>query len=88
MEKPSEQKSTFGISQIGNETPMWAKNIFRVYFFASKAVIGWLGYTKLIPAAYLYETMGFVTLLIDPIVYGLSKMVGVLPEQSENDKQQ
>jgi len=78
-----EQKTTFGIGQIGKETPMWAKNIFRIYFFASKAVIGWFAYTKLLPAPWIYEAMGIVTLLLDPIVYGLSKMVGVVPEVDE-----
>ena len=78
-----EQQTKFGIGQIGNETPIWAKNIFRIYFFASKALIGWFAYTKLLTPNVIYEAMGVVTLLLDPIVYGLSKMVGVVPEKDE-----
>jgi len=78
-----EQQTKFGIGQIGNETPQFAKNAFRIYFFASKALIGWFAYTKLFPPEWIYEAMGIVTLLLDPIVYGLSKMVGVVPEKDE-----
>ena len=73
----------FGIGQIGNDTPAFAKWIFRVWFFTSKAVVGWLGYTHLVSENILYETLGLVTLLIDPIMYGVSKMFGIDSEDLE-----
>ncbi len=73
----------FGIGQIGNVTPAWAKYGFRIYFFVSKAVVGWMAATSIIDKETLGEVTLFITLLSDPIVYGVSKMFGVQPEESE-----
>ena len=78
--------TTFGLNSFSKPTPAFAKNIFYLYFILSKAVIGWVGYTKLIPQPILYETMGFVTLMLDPVVLGLSKMFGCEPANTQPDE--
>lgn len=72
----------FGIDQIGNATPPWAKYIFRIYFFVSKAFVGWMAATSIIDKETLGEVTLFITLLSDPIVYGVSKMFGVQPDKN------
>lgn len=67
----------FGINQIGKDTPQWAKNMFRIYFFASKAFIGYAAATTLFSKDTLNEMILLITLFIDPIVYGFSKMFGI-----------
>lgn len=71
----------FGFKQIQNETPIFAKWIFRSWFFISKIIVGWLGYTHLISDVILYEIIGVVTLLIDPLIFVLSKMFGIKEEE-------
>ena len=77
--------TTFGLNSLSKPTPAFAKNIFYLYFILSKAAIGWLGYTKLIPYTVLYEMLGFITLMLDPIVLGLSKMFGCEPSNPQNN---
>jgi hypothetical protein len=79
MEKNT-QKSKFGFDQISAEGPEWASWIFRSYFIISKAVLGWLAYTHLIPQTAMYEVMGIIMFLADPIMLGISKMFGIVPE--------
>lgn len=74
------QKTKFGFSQISSEGPEWASWIFRAYFIISKAILGWLAYTHLIPQTAMYELMGIIMFLADPIMLGISKMFGVVPE--------
>ena len=74
------QKSKFGFDQISAQGPEWASWIFRSYFIISKAVLGWLAYTHLIPQTAMYEVMGIIMFLADPIMLGISKMFGIVPE--------
>lgn len=79
--------SKFGFGQIGKYTPQWAKWFFRIYFFISKAFVGWAAATSIFDKTTLYEITLFVTLLLDPIFYGASKMVGIEPDiESETPK--
>lgn len=74
---------SFGLGQLTNATPIFAKWIFRGYFIISKAIVGWMGYTKLIPQADLYEILGVVSLLLDPIVLGISNLFGVKADETK-----
>lgn len=73
----------FGLDQVNNRTPEFANWIFRGYFIISKAIIGWMGYTNLIPKADIYEILGIVSLLGDPIMLGFSKLFGIEPAVPE-----
>ena len=73
----------FGINQLNNDSPTWAKWIFRLWFLVSKALIGWFAYTNLIPKPTLYELIGVFSLLMDPIMFGLSKMFGIVCEDED-----
>jgi hypothetical protein len=73
----------FGPSQISNETPAWAKWMFRITFIVTTALIGWIAATNLFPQNTKYEITLLLKLLIDPIVYGISKMFGVDPKQED-----
>lgn len=78
--------TTFGLSSYNKPSPEWAKNIFDLYFILSKALVGWMGYTRLIPQHSMYEILGSISLLLDPIVRGLTKMFGVAVIDLNNDK--
>lgn len=77
------QKSAFGLSQIDKEQPQIAVWLFRGYFIISKAIVGWLAATKLIPPTDLYEVVISITLLGDPIMFGFSKMFGIVPVDAQ-----
>lgn len=81
-----EQKVKFGWGQIQKEAPEWAPWIFRSWFIISKAFLGWLAATHLVSQNFLYETTIAITLLIDPIIYGISKMFGIQVEEADPGK--
>lgn len=81
-------KTGFGFDQIVNETPEWANWIFRGWFIISKAIIGYLGTLMAIKGISISLTTFLVisatiSMLGDPIMYGFSKLFGIVPEQAE-----
>lgn len=80
---PMNNNFSFGFASISKDTPKFAKNLFYLYFILSKAIIGWLGYTKLFDAHMLYELIGIITLLLDPVMLGVSEMFGCEPAKEE-----
>lgn len=70
----------FGLGQVNNETPLMATWLFRGYFIISKAIIGWLGSTHLIPQSNMYEIVTFILLVLDPVMLGFSKLFGIQTE--------
>lgn len=77
----------FGLGQINNVTPNMANWIFRGYFIISKAIIGWLAVVKWLTPNEIYNVSMTVTLLVDPIILGFSKLFGIeptVPEQPVN----
>ena len=71
----------FTAKAIMADTPKWAKNMFRITFFLTKAVVAFIAGTNLIDESVKYEiSLGLQSL--DVIVFGLSKMFGV--EKEEN----
>lgn len=84
-------KISFGFSQLENETPEWANWIFRGYFIISKAMVGYLaGLTALkelnISILTLTVVMLTINILLDPIMYGFSKLFGIVPDSADPKK--
>jgi len=76
----------FGPGQIVNNTPGWAKWMFRITFTITTAATGYIAATNAIPQESKYEITLLLKLLIDPIVFGVSKMFGVDVKESEEIK--
>lgn len=79
-------KTSFGISQLSNQTPEWANWIFRGYFIISKAFIGWAGMIGLFTPHQVFIILTTTNLLVDPIMYGFSKLFGIVPEPIDLNK--
>lgn len=76
-------KEKFGINQIAEVTPTWAKWIFRIVFLLTKIIVGYVAATNMIAPEAKYEITLFLTLIVDPLAYGFSKMFGIpIEEQS------
>jgi len=73
----------FGLDQLTNQTPKWAKWMFRVVFAVTTALTAWIAATNLFPQSTKYEITLALKLLIDPVVYALSKMFGVSVKDEE-----
>lgn len=76
-------KTSFGFDQIENETPMYAQWIFRGYFLFSKAIIGWVAAIGLFTTRNEFLIVTTISLLIDPIMLGFSKLFGIVPEEAD-----
>lgn len=84
-------KTNFGLDQVNNPTPEFANWIFRGYFIISKAAIGYIcGISAAGALAIPVKTMLLytltVSLLLDPIMYGFSKLFGIVPDQVDPNK--
>lgn len=67
----------FSKKAIVSETPQWAKWMFRTVYLATKVSIGYIAATNIFTPDQKYEITIFLTLVIDPFFFGLSKMFGV-----------
>ena len=75
------RKTKFGFEQLQQSTPVWALWLFRITFLLTKIVVGYIASTNLLSPESKYEVTLFLTLLIDPLAFGLSKMFGVAIEE-------
>lgn len=73
----------FGPDQITKTTPKWALWMFRITFIITTTTIGYLEATDLLNAQTKHEVMIFLKLFVDPIVYGISKLFGVIEENKQ-----
>jgi hypothetical protein len=73
----------FGITQVGNETPLWAKWMFRITFIITTALTGWIAATSLFPQETKYEITIFLKLFVDPVIYMVSKLFGIDLKQED-----
>lgn len=73
----------FGLNQVSSTTPLWAKWMFRIVFLFTKIVVGYIAATDLISPEAKYEITLFLTLIIDPGIFGLSKMFGIEVEEGK-----
>jgi len=69
--------ATFGPAQLTRKTPEWAKWMFRITFMLTTAATGYIAATNLLDEHTKYEVTLFLKLMLDPIVFGVSKMFGV-----------
>lgn len=76
-------KSKFGPSQLNNPTPEWAKWMFRVTFLLTTVAIGYIAATNLLSQEVKYETTLVLKLVLDPLVFGLSKLFGVSLDETQ-----
>lgn len=70
----------FGIDQLNKETPKWARWTFGISFIATTAFSAWVAATNIFDPNTKYEITIFLKLVVDPIVYGVSHMFGIDPE--------
>lgn len=70
----------FTAKALQSETPMWAKNMFRVTFVLTSAVTIFIAGTNLFSEEVKYELMLGLKAL-DAVIYGLSKMFGIEKEE-------
>lgn len=75
-------KTKFGLKQAGNITPVWALWMFRIIFLLTKIVAGYIAATNLLSPEAKYEVTLFLTLVIDPLAFGFSKMFGIPVEKN------
>lgn len=78
---------SFGLNQVNVTTPIWAKWIFRIVFLLTKIVVAYIAATNLISPESKYEITVFLTLVIDPVAYGLSKMFGISIDEDKPEIQ-
>lgn len=73
------KRKTYAFSQkaLQTRTPTWAKNMFRITFLITKIVVGYIAATNLLSPDTKYEVTLVLTLVVDPLAWGLSKMFGV-----------
>lgn len=62
---------------IKNETPMWAKVVFRLALYISAGVNIWVASTALINDAHKVEVMLVMNAFVLPGIHMLSKMFGL-----------
>lgn len=72
----ADTKTTFGIPSLAKKTPLWARWAFRIVFILTTGATGYIAATNLIPQETKYELTLILKLLIDPLVYSLSKFFG------------
>lgn len=77
------KKYAFSKKALTTETPSWAKWMFRITFIITTAFVGWVAATNVFDQETKYEITLALKLLVDPIVYGLSKLFGVEPKEDE-----
>jgi len=86
MEKIEQVKTTFGLGQIGNSTPKWAKWIFRIVLYLCSGSI--LAITTLnvgrlgMNSEDIKDTVALLS-FITVAVHALSRMVGVEIKQED-----
>lgn len=79
--KVTPSETTFGFSSFTLPTPRWAEAMFDIYLIITTAFLGWIAATHLFVPDTVQEIILFITLLITPIVKGLSKLFGVKVQQ-------
>jgi isochorismate hydrolase len=72
----------FSKKALNSDTPMWAKNMFRITFVFTSAITIFIAGTNLFTEDIKYECMLGLKAL-DAIIYGLSKMFGVSVKEEE-----
>jgi|GEM_PF-5243655 hypothetical protein len=75
--KVAPSTTSFGFSSVSLPTPKWANAAFDYYFIVTTAFLGWMAADSLFTPIVTKHLFYFITLLLTPMVKGLSKMFGV-----------
>lgn len=70
-------ETKFGPNQLVSKTPEWAKWMFRITFVLTTSVVAWIAATHLMSIDAKYEITLFLKLIIDPLMYTVSKLFGI-----------
>ena len=82
---PSPTTTRFGVNQIGNPTPQWATNIFRIVLYtAAAANIVVLTVTQIPPD--VQKTIAQISIEAVTLVHALSKLLGVTIDNDPTSK--
>jgi len=79
---PAKPQVSFGFNQISAKTPEWANWAFGGYYLLSQAFSNWLSalaanhLLSITPALLLLVTLT-INLLLNPLVFGVSRMWGI-----------
>lgn len=76
-------KQSFGLNQVSSTTPLWAKWFFRIIFLLTKVIVAYIAATNLISPELKYEITLILTLVIDPLAFGFSKMFGIKSDEEQ-----
>lgn len=79
------EKFNFGFEALTQETPLWAKWLFRVTFIVTTVGAFWIAGTGLLEQSSKVEAM-LLLKVIDGFIFGLSKLFGVKITNDEIDK--
>lgn len=74
-------KSQFGAINAPN--PKWADWMFRIGFLLTTVLTGYLAATNLLTVEVKYEWTVLLKVVVDPLLWGLSKMWGVKVDNEE-----
>ncbi len=72
-------KTSFGINQLNNPTPMWVTWVFRTEFLINKAFGIWMASQNILSVDELKQWVLWTT-IIDGFVWGIGKFVGIKKE--------
>lgn len=78
-------ETNFGIKQVVTETPQWAKWMFRIVFILTTATTFIVGADPAIDQDSQVRLMIYLKAL-DMVVFGVSKMFGVNPNETDEAK--
>lgn len=79
--------NTKTVISFKKETPMWAKWMFRITFALTTALTAYIAATNLLPETVKYEVTLILKLLIDPLIYAISKGFGVDRKNEDTTEQ-
>lgn len=74
--EPLEPKTKFGLNSLNRPTPKWAKLTFGICLLLTTSMAGWVAGTQFLTDGQKFEFI-LVLKLIDPFLYGLSKLFGI-----------
>lgn len=67
------------------KTPEWAKWMFRIVFALTTGIGAYMASSNLFTQEVKYETILVLKVLVDPLVYAISKMFGVSKYEKEEN---
>lgn len=69
-------KTVFGLGQLNNQTPVWAKNVLKLTILVTSVAAIWINGTSLIDPA-IKDELNQALGALDLLVLGVSRLFGV-----------